>query len=132
MIQARILVVEDDEIIALDIHHKLERLGYAVCDVVNSGEEAIRQAANLQPDLVLMDIRLKGGMDGVEAAAHIRTLLQIPVIFTTAHTDVRTLGRAKLTDPIDYVFKPLEECDLSSAVEKALSKRKSEVKHPTT
>ena len=109
MAEAQVLVVEDDSIIAMDIKSRLQALGYAVSAVVFSGQEAIEKAAETQPDLVLMDIRLRGHMDGVEAAERIHTRFDIPVVYLTAHADESTLQRAKLTEPYGYILKPFEE-----------------------
>ena len=107
MKKARILVVEDDAIISKDIRNTLETLGHEVPGVAVLGEEALEKAAELRPDLVLMDIQLAGDIDGVEAAAHIREQLQIPVIFLTAYSEDTTLHRAKTTEPYGYLVKPL-------------------------
>ena len=115
-----ILVIEDESIIALDIADGLRRLGYRVVAVVPSGEQAIQKAAETHPDLVLMDIKLKGDMDGVQAAEHIRAELDIPVIFLTAFADEATLQRAKITQPFGYLLKPFEDRELHSAIEIAL------------
>jgi PAS domain S-box-containing protein len=125
---ARILVVEDERIVALDIEDQLSGLGYSVPATVARGEEAIRQAAESSPDLVLMDIRLKGHMDGIEAAQHIRTHLDIPVVFLTAQADEATLQRAKVTDSYGYLLKPFEERELRSTIEMALYKHQMEQK----
>lgn len=121
MTQARILIAEDARIVALDIQNRLEDWGYAVPAVVSSGEEVIRQAAKTRPDLVLMDIKLKGKMDGIEAAAYLKAHLGIPVIYLTAYVDQDTLRRAMDTEPLGYVTKPYEERELGAAIERALS-----------
>lgn len=126
MSRARILVVEDEGIIAKDIQSTLEKLGYEVPAVAVVGEEAIEKSVELRPDLVLMDIVLWGGMDGVEAAARIREQLQIPVIFLTAHSDNATLQRAKVTGPFGYIVKPLVERELRIGIEMALEKHAME------
>jgi|GEM_PF-354643 len=126
MSRARILIVEDEGIIAQDIQSTLEKLGYEVPAIAVVGEEAIEKAAELQPDLVLMDIVLSGGMDGVEAATHIRERLHIPVIFLTAHSDSATLQRAKVTGPYGYIVKPLVERELRIGIEMALQKHAME------
>ena len=95
----KILVVEDEGIVAMHLKNRLKSLGYAVSAVVFSGEEAIKKAAETHPDLVLMDIRLKGEMDGIEAAEQIRVRFNIPVVYLTAYTDDETLQRAKVTEP---------------------------------
>lgn len=126
MSRARILIVEDEGIIAQDIETTLEKLGYEVPAIAVVGEEAIEKASELRPDLVLMDIVLWGGMDGVEAAAHIRERLHIPVIFLTAHSDNATLQRAKVTGPYGYIVKPLVERELRIGIEMALQKHQME------
>lgn len=118
----QILVVEDEGIVALDIGEKLKRLGHAVPAIAASGEEAIEQAGQLTPDLVLMDIKLKGVVDGVEAAQHIWDHFNIPVVYLTAYADVVTLERAKLTEPFGYLVKPFEERELGATIEMALVK----------
>ena len=105
----RILVVEDELVVATDIQQRLVSLGYEVPSIASTGEEAVQLAAEGKPDLVLMDIVLPGGMDGVEAANQIRQQLDIPVVFLTAHSDEHTFGRAKMSDPFGYVVKPFEE-----------------------
>ncbi len=118
--KTRILVVEDVAITAMDIKRRLERLGYEVVGLAASGEDAIAKAESLRPDLVLMDIKLKGEMDGVQAAATIRRQYDIPVVYLTAYSDETTLQRAKITQPFGYVLKPFEERELHTAVEMAL------------
>jgi len=122
MARARILVAEDERIVAEHIRDILQSLGWAVSDIVSSGEEAISKAAETHPDLVLMDIMLDGKMDGVDAAQAIRTRFDIPVVYLTAYADHDTLQRAKLTNPYGYILKPFEERDLHAAVEIALHK----------
>ena len=124
MDQARILVVEDESIVALDIQSQLTSLGYTVLAVVFSGEAAINSVAQTQPDLVLMDIKLKGEMDGVEAAHRIGSRFSIPLIYLTAFADQDTLRRAKATNPYGYLLKPFEEDELHSAIETALYKHR--------
>src|SRR5579883_426068 len=118
----QILVVEDEGVIAADIKDCLEGLGYAVPAVAASGEEAIATATTLRPDIVLMDIRLKGDMDGVQAAAQIWQRLHIPVVYSTGYSDRVTLERAKATGPFGYVLKPIEERELYVAIETALQR----------
>ncbi len=128
MAKADILIVEDESIVALDIRSRLSRLGYAVPAIASSGEQAVRRAAELSPDLVLMDIQLKGEMDGVQAAEAIRTQLDTPVVYLTAYADSKTLERAKLTEPFGYILKPFEERDLRTTIEIALYKHGMERK----
>ncbi|MBF0336536.1 MAG: response regulator [Nitrospirae bacterium] len=122
--KVRILVVEDEGIVALEIQTRLQRLGYAVCAVVSTGEIAIKEAKDKHPDLVLMDIRLKGDMDGIEAAQTIQKEGRVPVIYLTANSDDNTLLRAKLTEPFGFILKPFHERDLRSGIEMALYKHK--------
>ncbi|MFA6332054.1 MAG: response regulator [Methanoregula sp.] len=116
----RILIVEDDEIISNLITTMLERRGYSVVGRTDSGEKAILRAAELEPDLVLMDISLSGQMDGVAAAGYIFQLFHIPIVFLTAHCDDTLLDRAKNAQPLGYILKPFTDKDLSSNVELAL------------
>jgi diguanylate cyclase (GGDEF)-like protein/PAS domain S-box-containing protein len=122
MSKARILVVEDESLVAKSIYNMLTGLGYEVPAIVSSAQEAIRKAKDTHPDLVLMDIMLKGTMDGVGAATEIRNKFGIPVVYMSAFADESTLKRAKITQPFGYVLKPFEERDLYTAVEIALYK----------
>ncbi len=124
----RILVVEDESIVAMDIKHRLESMGYIVPAITSSGEEAVKKAAETNPDLVLMDIVLKGEMDGIDAAQQIKDTLDIPVVYLTAYSDERTLKRAKITGPFGYIIKPFEDRELHSAIEVALYKHEMESK----
>lgn len=126
MSQARILIVEDELIIAMDIKTILQKLGYNACGVVNSGEDAIKEAVKLQPDLILMDIILNGSIDGIEAARNIYSLLKIPIIYMTANADKKTIERARDTAPFGYILKPFNENDLHSNIESALYKNSME------
>jgi PAS domain S-box-containing protein len=128
MAQTKILVVEDEGIVALEIQSRLINMGYDVHDLVATGEAAIERALATHPDLVLMDIRLKGNIDGVVAADHIRLISDIPVIFLTAYADADTLRRAKVTEPYGYILKPFEERELHIAIEMALYKYQMEQK----
>jgi diguanylate cyclase (GGDEF)-like protein/PAS domain S-box-containing protein len=126
MTQVRILVVEDESIVAADIQERLEALGYEVPATVGWGEKAVELAGTLRPDLVLMDIQLKGRMDGVEAADQIRHRFGIPVVYLTANADHPTVERAKVTEPFGYVIKPFEERELQTTIEVALYKHQAE------
>jgi two-component system, cell cycle sensor histidine kinase and response regulator CckA len=117
-----VLIVEDEGIVALDIQDRLVRLGYGVCSRAVSGQEAIEQALAHRPDLILMDIRLQGPMDGIQAANQIRSFLSIPIIYLTAYADRETLQRAKITEPHGYLIKPFEERELFIAIEMAMHK----------
>jgi signal transduction histidine kinase len=120
---ARILVVEDERIVARDLASALTELGYCVPETVSTGEEAIARVADLQPDLVLMDIRLPGAIDGVRAASLLRDRHGVPVIFLTAHSDDETLCRAMQTEPVGYLVKPFSPPQLRCAIEIALHRR---------
>jgi PAS domain S-box-containing protein len=122
----RILVAEDEGIVAIDLQRTLEELGYVVADVASSGREAVEMALRLSPDLVLMDIRLQGEADGIAAADEIRNLCGIPVVYLTAHMDHETLCRAKLTEPCGYVLKPFRPRELSVTLEMAFYKHEME------
>ncbi|WP_320169985.1 response regulator [Maridesulfovibrio sp.] len=122
----RILVVDDERIVNLDIQATLKRLGYAIAGDAVSGQDAIEKTSRLKPDLVLMDIKLSGAMDGVEASNFIIKSFDIPVVFLTAYSDEQTLNRAKLSGPFGYLLKPFEERDLRSAIEIALYKHSME------
>jgi len=129
MENTQILVVEDQGIVADDLRRRLTRLGYTVPDIAFSGEEAVEKAKTFHPDLILMDIRLKGDMDGVEAAEKIHGTLDIPIIYLTAHSDRETLSRAKKTEPFGYILKkPFDERELLSNIEMALYKHQMEKK----
>jgi two-component system cell cycle sensor histidine kinase/response regulator CckA len=126
MARAKLMIVEDDRIVAMDLRGILQSLGYSVCAVASRGEEAIDKAIQTRPDLVLMDIRLQGDMDGIEAAEQLRAHLDTPVVFLTAYADETTLARAKLTSPLAYVLKPFNDRELHSAIEVALYRGRME------
>jgi putative nucleotidyltransferase with HDIG domain len=134
MNDVKILIVEDEMIVAEDVKKILRRLGYVVCAVVSSGKEAVIKAEQNNPDLVLMDIVLKGSMTGVEAADQIRTRFEIPIVYLTAYADKETLERAKITVPYGYILKPFGERELHSTIEIALHKKQMEmhIKHLNT
>ena len=118
--QTKILIVEDEGIVALDIKNTLNRLGYHVTAVASTGWDAIQQAKRTKPDLVLMDIRLHGEMDGIEAAAYIHQELAIPVIFLTAQADGPTRQRADAVEHAGYLIKPFSVHDLETSLTVAL------------
>lgn len=118
----KILIVEDEQIVAVDIESVLQRLGYCVVGAASSGEEACRMAAESSPDLVLMDIRIDGPLDGIATAGRLREISDVPVVFLTAYTDDETLDRAKEIEPYGYLVKPFVEPDLQAAIEVALHK----------
>ncbi len=124
----RIMIVEDEALVARDIKNSLTSFGYEVCAIVNSGEDAINTAEEKKPNLVMMDIMLKGKIDGIEAADEIRRRLHIPVIYLTAYTDEDTIRRAKVSEAFGYLLKPFEERELRTTIEMALYKHQMEQK----
>ncbi|MCJ7808931.1 MAG: GAF domain-containing protein, partial [Desulfobulbaceae bacterium] len=122
MPKEKILIVEDERVVAMDIQNRLKDMGYFVCGLASSGEDAVNKASELQPDLVLMDIILKGEMDGIDAAGQIRERFNIPVVYLTAFSDEKTLQRARLTGPYGYILKPFDDSELRSNIEMALYK----------
>lgn len=123
---ARILVVEDEAIVALSLKDKLEALGYKVVGIVSTGEEAVSLAGETLPSLVLMDIKLRGEMDGVVAAKKIRENFGLPVIYLTAFGNQDIMDRAKVTEPFGYILKPFHERELHIAIEMAIYRHKAE------
>jgi len=126
--KVNILVVEDESIVALDIKGRLQNMGYHVPALAATGEEAIHAAARFHPNLVLMDIKLRGNMDGIATAEQIRARFDIPVIYLTAYADETTLQRAKITESFGYLLKPFEERELTATIETALYKHTMERK----
>jgi two-component system, response regulator PdtaR len=126
MAKIKIMIVEDEVIIAKELELTINDLGYGVCGMATTGEEAIQKVGEYLPDLILMDINLTGDMDGIEAAEKIQAEYDIPVIYVTALTDNQVLMRAKVTEPYGYVLKPYEERDLYVCIEIALYKHQAE------
>lgn len=124
--EIKILIVEDEKLVAQDIQNKLKELGYSISGIAETALDAINHAADMQPDLVLMDIVLPGNMDGIQAAIAIRHEHNIPVIYLTAYTDQVFLDRAKITDPMAYIVKPTTVRNLHVAVSFAIHKAESE------
>jgi len=124
----KILIVEDEAIVAKDLENILRSLGYEICGVASTGEAAVRLAEAGRPDLVLMDIVLQGEMDGIEAAGKIWERLSVPVIYITAYADKVTLSRAKVTEPFGYIIKPFNERDLQTVIEMAFYKSKIDLR----
>ncbi len=122
MAKAKILIVEDESIIAKDIQSSLKGLGYDVTAIVNSGDKAIKELEENRPDLVLMDIMLKGTMTGIEVAKEVKERFSLPVVFLTAYADDTTLNKAKITEPYGYIIKPFREKELHTTIEIALYK----------
>ncbi|MGA7721869.1 MAG: response regulator [Ignavibacteriaceae bacterium] len=128
MYKASILIVEDNKIVILELKEMLESMEYHVIETASSGEDAIAKAESVKPDLIIMDIRLKGDMDGIETSASIRKNMDVPIIFLTAHTDENTVQRAKYIEPFGYIIKPFEERELKTTIEMALYKHSIEKK----
>jgi len=126
MLKIKVLVVEDESIVSKDIQYSLTKLGYEVVGASATGEKAIELAISEHPDIVLMDIMLKGEMNGIEAAEIIRKELKKPVIFLTAYADDATLNKAKFAEPYGYIIKPFKEIDLHTTIEIALYKNQKE------
>ncbi|MEZ5584551.1 MAG: response regulator, partial [Candidatus Competibacteraceae bacterium] len=124
--KTRVMVVEDESLVALALRKKLENLGYEVPAVFNSGEEAVEQVVTVRPDAILMDIMLAGQIDGVTAAERILSRHEAPIIYLTAYSDKSTLDRAKQTAPQGYLIKPFEGPELHSALEMALYRHRME------
>ncbi len=122
MSKTRILVVEDESIVAKDIQNTLIKLGYDVPSTASSAASAYEKLEQIQPQLVFLDIKLKGEEDGIHIAEHIKEKYNIPVIFLTSYVDQETLDRAKVTEPYGYIVKPFNESDLKTTVEMALFK----------
>lgn len=122
----RVLVVEDEYILAINLQESLESLGYSVIDIADTAAEAIAKANELRPNLILMDIRLRGEKDGIQAAEQIWNHLQIPVIYVTGHSDKSTVERATLTSPFGYILKPIKEQELYVAIQTALTRYERE------
>ncbi len=126
MSKTNVLVIEDESIVSKDIQHSLQKLGYNVVGAASTGERAIELAHEVSPDIILMDIMLKGDINGIDAASKIKESLQMPVIFLTAYADENTLAKAKVTEPYAYIIKPFKEVDLHTSIEMALYKHGKE------
>jgi PAS domain S-box-containing protein len=124
MAKARIMVVEDEGLVAMSIQESLQGMGYDVPVVAMNGEDAVNKLLETEPDLVLMDIQLKGGASGIETARRIRQRLDVPVVFLTAFSDVDTLEQAQLTEPSGYVLKPYDEKSLHAVIQMSLLKHR--------
>ena len=126
MSKGSVLIVEDEGVIALDIQHHVESFGYTVAGIAHTGARAIEKMAALRPDLVLMDVAIKGPMDGIDTAARIRASHDVPIVFLSAYSDESTVSRAGLTAPYGYLLKPFRPDELRAAVEVALVKHATE------
>jgi PAS domain S-box-containing protein len=126
MSETKILVVEDEAVTSMDLRRSLTDLGYVVCAISPTGEQAVKNAGDLRPDIILMDIMLAGKMNGIEAAEIIKAKYRIPVIYLTAYSDDNFLARAKITEPFGYILKPFRELELKTNIEMALYKHSME------
>jgi PAS domain S-box-containing protein len=127
MPDTRVLIVEDQSVIAIDLKARLATLGYTVVATANTGQAAIQQAALTRPHVILVDIILRGEMDGVEAAAYIRERLDIPVIYLTAHSDEQVLQSARVAEPYGYILNPFEDREVVTAIEMTLYKHRMDM-----
>lgn len=121
-----VVIVEDESIVAKDIQNSLKKLGYTVLGIASTGEDAVKLIDEFNPDIVLMDIMLKGAMSGIEATSEIKKKHEIPVIYLTAYADESTLNKAKITEPHGYIIKPFKEVDLHTSIEMAVYKHAKE------
>ncbi|MDX2172486.1 MAG: LytTR family transcriptional regulator DNA-binding domain-containing protein [Bacteroidota bacterium] len=126
MEKLNIYIVEDESIVAKDIQNSLVKLGYNVMGISNNGKEAIERITELMPDLILMDIMIKGDLTGIDVSEQIKAALNIPVVFLTAYADEGTLAKAKITEPYGYILKPFKEIDLHSTIEMSVYKHKKD------
>ena len=120
--KASIMIVEDEGVVSIDIRNMLKKAGYGIAAVAFQGEEAVQKAEQSKPDLILMDIGLKGEIDGIEAAKRIRDHFQIPVVFLTGFADDVTLAKAKEVDPAGFIIKPINEDELNKTLDDILKK----------
>ena len=121
-----ILIVEDEIIVAADLEMKLKQIGYVVAGIASRGREAVDMAMHYKPQLILMDIQLNGSMDGIETAEKIKSFLDVPIVYLTAHSDRATLSRAKLSGPLGYILKPFDDRELVTQIELAIYKHQTD------
>jgi len=127
--EPRALIVEDEALVAEELRERLSRLGFSVIAAVDSGEEGVAIATRERPDLGLMDIRLKGEKDGLQAAKEIREQIDVPIVYLTAHSDRLTVDRAKKTDHDGFILKPFLRRELQTTIEVAMQRHAIRVKH---
>jgi signal transduction histidine kinase len=127
MTPTRVMIVEDERIVALHLKQQLLKLGYDVVDVAASGEHALQLVNELRPDVVLMDIHIEGAMDGIETADRIPADLLVPVVFLTAYSDEETLARARVTRPYGYLVKPFSQRELHATIQMVLERRRADM-----
>jgi CheY-like chemotaxis protein len=128
----RIMVVEDESVLVMLLKRKLHNYGYGEIDWVDNGEDAVRDAESFKPDLILMDIVLKGSMDGIEAAKRINRTLDIPIIYLTAYSSDEVIERALETGPYGYIIKPFREVEVNTNIKMALHKHNLDKKKQET
>lgn len=126
MEKLNIFIVEDESIVAKDIQNSLIKLGYNVVGIANNGKDAIEKILELKPDLLLMDIMIKGDLTGIDVSEKIKEKLNVPIIFLTAYADEGTLAKAKIAEPYGYILKPFKEVDLHSTIEMAYYKHQKD------
>lgn len=124
MTETKILIVEDELLIAKSLSKKLDKLGYTVIDIVSSGEAVLQKLTEIIPDLILMDLAIKGDLDGIETAEQLREIYDIPVIYVTAYADDKTLERAEVTGSYGYIIKPYKDRELHATIKMAINKHK--------
>ena len=120
MVDSKILIVEDDFIVAIDLKIHLEKMGYHVLDITDNGKDALTKTRKTNPDLILMDINLKGDIDGIDTAQQIHKLYDVPIIYLTGYNDKNTIKRANITEPYGYIIKPFEDKDIQMLIEMAV------------
>jgi CheY-like chemotaxis protein len=116
MVDSKILIVEDDFIVAIDLKIHLEKMGYHVLDITDNGNDALKKTRETNPDLILMDIHLKGNIDGIDTAQKINNLYHVPVIYVTGYNDKNTIKRANITEPFGYIVKPFEDKEIQTLI----------------
>lgn len=122
-----VYIVEDESIVAKDIQSTLKKLGYQVLGISNNGKDALENIIKTEPDIILMDIMIKGDLTGIDVAEKVKELHDVPVIFLTAYADETTLSKAKITEPYGYILKPFKEVDLRSTIEMAVYKHQKDM-----
>jgi CheY-like chemotaxis protein len=130
MLNSKILLIENESIIAIDLKSRLENLGYNIIGIVNKGEDAIKKIEETKPDLILMNIILKGELDGIKTAQIIKNKYKIPFIYLTAHHDNKILKRAQKTQPATYLKKPYNDTEIQNAIKIALINPQLKTKKP--
>ncbi|MFP4152241.1 MAG: EAL domain-containing protein [Alkalispirochaeta sp.] len=128
MAEERVLIVEDEKIIALDLQRRLEKFGYRVVHLASNADDAVSSALEYHPDIILMDIMLGGDRDGIDAAIEIKSHINTPIVFLTAYADENTVDRAKKAEPVGYVLKPFKERELQTTIDIALYKARVDIK----